>query len=230
MFEYEKELKNLTKTKTNGIILNASVTNEQTSLWKIKQEIEKYRELRTYIINLFEQDVITTIRKTSFKYLKDVPYPILIDNKKLFIDNELAIKVFTKELVYENCLFSKEKIEKGDRDCFELALIYAEVNPYVRGLFNVLKESNLLNNSFYDDLEVMLDNENIKKLIINGEGIRLPIEEFYKLNMQDKNELLKFYYNNLKKILKNIMIFETKELNNYRSNISKKKVLELYRG
>ena len=228
MFEIETELKDISKRKITGIIRSSNNYKEETNLLKLSKEIEKTRKLRNKIISSFEKDILDAINNIKYGYLKNISYPIILDYKKLFIDDLLSIKVFTKDEVYMNCLFSENRV-KGNSN-FEVERIYAEINPYIRRIFEISKESNLLNNSFYDNLEVLLFNKYLKKLIINGDGIKLPIDDFYNLDSYDKNNLLRFYYDNLKKILKNIQVQEVLELENYRSNITKQKVLGLYRG
>ena len=228
MFEIETELKDISKRKINGVINSANKLEGETNLLKLYKEIEKTRNLRTKIISSFEKDILEIIKSMNYSYLKNVPYPVIIDYKKLFIDDLLSLKVFTKDGVYDNFLFSDTEVQNNNFS--EVERIYTEIQPFIKRILDISKESNLLNNSFYDKLEVLLYNEYLHKLIISGDGIRLPINDFYNLNGYDKNNLLRFYYDNLKKILKNIQVQEVLELEKYKSDITKQKVLSLYRG
>ena len=210
----------ITKYKTQGVIQSSNKTKEWTNLYKLKKEIDKTKELRNDILNIFQQDSINSIKNINYKYLENVPFPLLIDYHSLFDNDKLKIKLFTKD-----CLYSDFKVPDTNNLKEE---ILNNIDKYVEGLLRVKKETNILDNSFYLELEVLIYNNYIKKLIISGDGIRLANDSY--LNYELKREIIYFYYKNLKKILKNIQVEEVIELEKYRSNITKQKVLEIYRG
>ena len=227
MLEIKNELKTMCQTNNQGLIQSPNKIYQETNLLKLNKEILVTRNLRNNIISLFEKDVLNTIRNMDIEYLKKVPYPLLIDYKKLFNDNYLNLKIFTKKYSYTNYLFSNQDI-KDDGE--EIEKIYNEIKPYIDGIYRIMEESKILNNTFYDQLEVLLYNKYLKKMNISGEGISLSLDNINGLSNYQKHQLLIFYYDNIKKILKHIKVNEVEELNNYRSDINKQKILKIYRG
>lgn len=223
MENIRKDLKEV--MKSNLILNNSSKIN----LYKLDEEIKRVRELRNYIIKLFEQDSFKVIKGMRFPYIKDITYPIMIDYKKLFEGDLLSLKVFTSKYIYANTKVGDKGLIDTDINSYDINIIISEITKYIEGLYRIKEESKILDNSFYDEVDIMLYYKYLQKLIVSGDGVKLPINS-YKLDSYERSELLRFYYDNLKAILKRIEVSDSEKLDNYRTNLSKRKLLELYRG
>ena len=132
-----------------------------------------------------------------------------------------------------NCLLSETRIESIDVNDIKIEEKIDKILPLVRSLLLLYKNDetrSILANDIYNDLYVYIDNQ-ISNLIINNNGIILPDMSLKKLDLtsDEKVELIHYYYDNLKKILEKILILDDKILDNYRTDLSRRKVLSLYK-
>ena len=228
MENIRKELKEVMKCNLVGNIENKR-GEERINLYKLDAEIRKVREIRNYIIRLFEQDSLRKIKRMNLPYIKEINYPIIIDYKRLFEGDLLSLKVFTNKYIYASTKVGDRGLVDTDIKSYDINIIISEITKYIEGLFRIRENCNILDNSFYDEADIMLYYKYLQKLIVSGDGVKLPIAS-YKLDSHERCELLRFYYDNLKMILKRIEISDSEKLDNYRTNINKRKLLELYRG
>ena len=171
------------------------------NLSKLNKEIKEARVTRNIIIDNFIKDSNYTIHNLNIDYLNKVPFPLIITNRDLFSDNNIKVKIY-KDYMYHDYLFNNEGLVNDKED-----LITNSIMLYIKGLFRVKEEESILDNEFYQDLIINLYNRYTDKIIINRYGINID-----------------------KDLLRKIKIINSQELDKYRLNNNKKKVLKMYRG
>ena len=117
--------------------------------------------------------------------------------------------------------------------CLKFTYFISTLYKYIEGLFRVLeneKTSNLLSSNFYDYLYLLFSDYK-EEFLINGEGARLSVYSSVFKNLTDEEELdaLKFFYDNRDLILERIFFNDNKILDNYRTSVSKRKALSIYK-
>lgn len=196
------------------------------TLDEVRCDLENLLLIRESLLEIFKTDVLKKITKHGEK--NDLKFPqggiITMENLnlKLIIDGKSV-----------NCLLSDSKIESMDTSDIKIEERINKILPFVKSLLLLYKDDetrNILANDIYNDLYVDIDNQ-INNLIINNNGIILSDLSLEKLKLTnlEKVELIKYYYDNLKKILEKILILDDKILDNYRTDLSKRKVLSLYK-
>ncbi len=210
-------LTNLLTSKKIYEFLGIKEKQDFLTLKDLQTDIIKFQKIRNLILTIFENELskLTLTKNIKLKF----------KHKELFMGNYLNLSIIDKENNY-NFLFTKNDFQTDTNN--KLILKQAKlIIQIIERLFLVFENSNILNNDFYKELYIYLDN--YLRLIINGDGILL---DFYNnlVNNDYKNEDLAFYYHNLDNILENIIVKDDLILDNYRSNLEIKKALKLYRG
>ena len=230
MEEYKYELMSMKKIPRVGIITGENRTFETINLYEVERSINKTSKIRHKLLEEFERDSNIAIRSLNLDYLKNVNFPMIISSKELIKDGLIKVKLFSSKHIFSDCLFNETGIVQSEIDSEEVYREADSIMPYIKGVFRVIQEDSFLDNSFYDELIVLLYNKYFKKLIISGNGIKLDFNEFKNLSTIDKLELERLYYKNIKRILSNIRVSNVLELEKYKTDKSLKKVLDTYRG
>ena len=225
-------IKDLERIK-NGKIVRYNKNTEENyssfiSLASVRNEIIELRNIRFKLLNKFKNEVNSELDWNRGCKI-DSSYKMSFIPTKLFLQNYLSLTIPTI-LGDCECLFDENGLvgTNGEitRDLIEKVDI---IMPYVKKLFVVKNNSIVLNNEFYKTYPVLDDNNN-PVFNINGDGIVLPYKEYEEYRTQMMQEILAYYYQNIEEILKNVLIPNTEILNNYRKDISKEKILKLYKG
>lgn len=221
-------IKDLERIKNGKLVRYNLFTLEPYSsfvvLDKVQKEIKEFNNIRFTILREFRNDMNNELDRVKGCKI-DSTYRVELDANKLFLSDYLALTIPT--ILGDNiCLFNKDGFVKSNgevtKDLLEKIKI---ILPYIKKIYNVKENSNILNNAFYDNYPVL--NFKLEKILnINGNGILLPFNEYE----DDVQDLLYYYYTNQEEILKNIIIPNTSSLENYRLNTNKEKVLKLYKG
>lgn len=223
-------IKDLERIKNGKLVRYNLYTLEPYSsfiiLDKVQKEINEFNSIRYNLLKQFKNDM-----NNSLDILKgcriDSTYQVEIDFNKLFLKDYLTITIPTI-LGDSICLFNEFGFVKSNGEVTEDLIKKIDViTPYIKQLYKVKKQSNIINNAFYEDYPV-LNSKKEKVLNINGNGITLPFNDYKDIN--NLQDILSYYYCNHEAILKNIIIPNTPTLNNYRLDINSEKVLKLYKG
>ena len=220
-------IKDLERIK-NGNLVNfnyqeSNYFSKKITLAKLNEQIKDLRHIRYYILDMFKKDIeekLDRVKGLRIEKAKEVNF----NYRNPFSSKYLFLNVATM-FGDTSCLVSENKIESASFKTSELEEIISYIFPYIKGIFNVRNNTNVLNNEFYNSLKLYNDKNNV--LNINGDGILLPFDD-YKISEEDLQELLKYYYINYNSIIKNIFIPDDNHLDKFRTNASKQKVLHLY--
>ena len=224
-------IKDLERIKNGNLVRFNENTKEKhsslISLAKLQSELSELRNIRSIILKQFRNDMNTTLDyKKGCKISSD--YKVSFSSNELFLDDYLSL--FIPTLFGDSiCLFDKNTLVSSTSSDNELYEKIEVILPYIKKIFNVKENSNVLNNEFYKDYGVF-DNFNTKVFNINGNGIIIPFYDYTDFPNKFIQELLTYYSQNSNDILKNILIPNTESLDNYRLNTNKEKVLKLYKG
>ncbi len=198
---------------------------DEINLEKVDNQIKDLRFIRYYILNLFKEDSIKALNNTNGVIENN---RIDFNPRELFLSKYLYLTISTV-LGDTNCLISKKGLESASFESEELITKIKKIEPFIKGILKLNEKTNILENIFYEEKNIF--NENLEKnLIINGDGILLPFKEYINLELKEKNELLSYYYSNIKAILCNILVPDDDVLNIYRTNVSKQKALAIYKN
>ena len=201
--------------------------NSLISLKTVNDSITYLRRIRNSIINTFKTDI-----KNEFDREKgcriDRDKNIVLSPEVLFFGDYLSTKVPTI-LGDDNCLLNEDGIVSANIITSDLEKNVNLILPYIKKLYKVHKNTKILDNDFYKDLEVF-NNDREKVLNINGHGVFLPFNDYPDLDEVELQNLLAYYYDNLDNILRNILVPNANVLDKYKEPITKEKVLELYKG
>ncbi len=223
MGEFDKimsSLESIRRFPLEGKYETETASKGLMTLYEVNEQIEYVRKIRERILKEFEKDTDVALKKYPSKGLA-------IDEKQIFEDGLVRFSVDSR-IQDSFCLVSKTGIKKCNIFGTILEDKIEKVLPYVRGLLAVYERSGVLNNLFYEDLNVLLD-AYINRLIISGYGVIFPTEDF-KLTEEEELEIKKYYYTHLKSILSNILVKDSSLLDTYRIDIDSKCALEIYKG
>ena len=190
------------------------------TLKKINDEIENKRRLRYEVLKKFYDD--TTNKLLSNKI---TGFKMIIDSRKIFVDDFLNFKLEKNDFVAYPKISATNILENSYNDSINKCLEI--IFPYIKGLYQVKKESNLLDNSFYDLLYVKLMGCFKQIFTISGDGVNIVKNP--ELNKNEYEELNRFLETYKTKILNNIKIFDNEALEPYRTDLTKRKVLSIYK-
>ncbi len=224
---YINDLERIKNSKLVKFNFGNISNSKEISLQKLDNQIKDLRYIRNHILNTFKKDC-----KNEFDRLigarieehKNVDF----DHRILFLKDYLCLKVPTM-FGDTTCLISDKGIESATFETLELEKKVKLLFPYIKGILNLKENSNVLNNEFYDDVNIYND-EKEKVLNINGDGVFLPFDDYYDLDDYELQDLLKYYYENWNNILEKINVPDEDNLNVYRTNVSLQKALALYKG
>ena len=200
--------------------------NELTLL-RLNSQIDDLRSIRSCILENFRNDCNMTLDRLKGDKIESNT-KIDFDPKLLFLSNYLFLTVPTI-MGDINCLLSEKGLENTTFDSDELRNKIDMLLPYIKNLYNVKNNSNVLDNAFYENTK-LYNNEYEHVLSINGDGIVLPFKTYFDLDDNEKQDLLAYYYSNWDKILRNIVVNENEILDKYRTNLNKDKVLNYYKA
>lgn len=225
--EVISEFNNIIFYGTEGVLINQEGEKKGfKTLEEIRLDLENLKSIRESLLQTFKNDSLKAI--SSFKDKNDIKFPRRGIIQMDYLDLQILIN---NTRVY--CLLSKNGIESINPSDLQIEEKISKMLPYVKSLLNIyqdIKTRSILANDIYNDLYVSLDGK-IKELIINNNGVILPDSSISKLNLtlDEKIELIAYYYDNLTNILEKILIKDDIILDNYRTNLSKKKVLTNYK-
>ena len=222
---YINDLEKIAKGKIERFnFLEDKKIDSLISLKIIDNRLSELRRIRSYIIELFKEDLETRVKGDKV----DNKESIRLNPERLFLNDYLSLSISTS-LGYNHCLFSKDTIVSSDSMISELENKIELILPYIKRIYEVFENTTILDNEFYDNIDIYNDNYD-KVLNLNGNGAVLPFNDYNDLNDIEKQELLKYYYSNFQPILKNILVPNTEILDPFKENITKEKVLKLYKG
>ena len=223
-------IKDLERIKNGKLVRYNLFTKEPYKsfvvLDKIQKEINEFNNIRFDLLREFRNDLNNSLDNLRGCKI-DSSYRVELDFNKLFLNKYLVLTIPT--IFGDNmCLFDENGFVSSNGEITkELKSKINVLLPYIKKIFKIKENSNIINNSFYNDYSV-LNNKSEKILNINGNGITLPFNDYTELD--DIQSILAYYYTNREDILKNIIIPNTDSLNNYRLDTNKEKVLKLYKG
>ncbi|MBQ8892171.1 MAG: hypothetical protein IJ068_04890 [Bacilli bacterium] len=212
----------------NDVKLNFGYrTNDlEINLFKLHKQIEDLRRIRYLILEQFKSDVaeeFERVRGSKIDTIKKIEF----DPRNLFFSKYLDCTIPTM-FGDTRCIVSEDGLNSASFETSEIENDISLILPYIRGILNVKNKTNVLNNEFYNGIELF--NEIKEKVLnVNGDGILLPFNDYDDLTEEEKQELLSYYYSNYNQILKNMFISDSSILNMFRTNASTQKVLALYR-
>lgn len=201
--------------------------SKEISLQKLDNQIKDLRYIRNYILDTFKNDCKCEFDRLIGARIEEHKN-IEFDPRILFLKDYLCLKVPTM-FGDTTCLISDKGIESATFKTLELEKKVKILFPYIKGIFNLKNNTNILNNDFYDDVNIY-NSKNEKVLNINGDGVFLPFDDYYDLDKYELQDLLKYYYENWNYILENINVPDEKHLDKYRTDASLQKALALYKG
>ena len=223
-----KDLESIKNGKLTRFNLNEKENYErEITLTRLNNQIQDLRTIRTYILENFKNDVKNEFDKLIGSRIEEHKN-IEFDPRMLFLPKYLFIKIPTMFGKTE-CLVSENGIESTSFDTVELNKKVKLILPYIKGILNVKNNSNILDNAFYEYLNIYNETEE-KVLVVNGDGIVLPFREYQNLDISEYEDLLNYYYTNWNKILQNSIIPDSDSLDKFRTNVSSQKALALYKG
>ena len=203
--------------KTRGVLVPLSYIDN------MRRE-RKY--IRDSIIHEFENDINRELDNLKGARI-DINQNIKLNNDKLFTLDYLNMTIPTI-LGDTNCLFSTDGVVVSTSSTSDLDKKVKVIMPYVEKLFELKNKSDILENDFYDDLNIFDDEERV--LVMHGGGVFLPFKDYKDLTEEKRQELIRYYYLNWKAILKNILVYNDEVLDRFKPDITKEKTLEIYKG
>lgn len=218
-----KEGQKIVRYSLEGHVYSSSLV----SLSKISNEIRELQAIRNFIIKLFEDDT-KMVFDNLYGSKIHVEEKASLHPQKLFLDEYLSLIIPTI-LGDSHCLFTEDEMVSSTGFGRDLETKVRLIMPYVKKIFELKKISHLLDNDFYSTLNVVDENDDTV-LKISGDGIVLPFNDYKELLPEDYRNLLMYYYNNWDKILKNVLVPTSYELDKYRLDINKEKALSIYKG
>lgn len=224
----KNEFNNIIKYPLRGTLEGVnSQTDNLISLLEVENDINKLRSIRKKLLERFEFDVTSLLNKDKKSNR------INFNSKKLMQGDLLDLDIYLNGHEY-NCLFTKYGLNSINEFNSEVEEILEKIMPYIRRLYEVYeheKMHNILANDFYDGIYVNIG-QTIKKLLICGDGVIITDETLKNLTLtlDEKIELIEFFYGNLEKILKRIYIRDEECLERFKPLTTEGKVLTLYRG
>lgn len=200
---YISMLKDMQENEGMAILLeNVGYVHGELNLKKIENDIINKRKIRYSVIKTFYDDATNALIKHKINNFK-----LYVDPKEIFKESKL------------NLVISYQ----GDKtSCLEI------ITPYITKIENFNKEDNLLDNDFYHKLLVSFPGVYQPIFMINGDGV--AIDDEYSLkekHLYDK--LVNYYLLNKDDILRNTKVFNNESLNPYRTDLSKRKALSIYK-
>lgn len=190
------------KEKTAILLENIGYIHGEVSLSRIEREIIYKRKIRYNVIKNFYDDATKALINHKINNFK-----LYVDPKEIFIGSKLNLVISSQ----------------GNKDsCIEI------INPFISKLENFKKENSLLDNDFYHKLLVSFPGFHQSIFMINGDGV--SIDDDY--SIKEKfiyDRLVSYYLSHKDDILKNIKVFDNEALEPYRTDLSKRKALSIYK-
>ena len=225
------KIQDLEKIKNGKMVRYNELTKENyssfVSLASIEKQLREVRWIRSLLLKKIYDDMNNQLDFKKGSRI-DNTYKVSFNPTKLFLKDYLALTI--PSILGDNeCLFSKEKMVSSTGFTKDLEEKSNILLPFVKKIFEVKENSHLLDNSFYQEYPV-LDLDNSKVFSISGNGVLLPFANYLDLENINLQKLLEYYYKNSEEILSQILIPNTHSLENYRKDIEKEKVFEIYKG
>jgi len=223
---YIKDLERIVNGELQRCNFGEKTSNSLVSLDKINNEIKESRYLRNYIVEEFKNDI-----KKEFDILRgsriEREENVELNLEKLFNHDYLEITIPTI-LGDTLCLLSSNDLIASTSSIGDLDEKLKVIRPYVKKLFDLKKETHILDNEFYQDVNIFDDEERV--LVMHGGGILLPFRDYKDLTKENLQDLLSYYYKNWNTILKNILVYNDQILERFKPDITKEKALGIYKG
>ena len=223
-------IKDLERIKNGKVVKYNLLTTEKysslVSLDRVQKQINEFNKVRFHLLKQFRDDMIDALEwKKGCKI--DSTYSVSFDRNRLFSNGYLVLTIPTM-LGNSTCLFDKNGLVGAEGEITRELINKANIiTPYVKKILNLKDKSNVVSNAFYEDYPV-LNNKYEKVFNINGNGVTLPFHDYTELdNVQD---ILNYYYCNQEEILQNVIIPNTRDLEKYKLDTYRDKVLKLYKG
>lgn len=189
------------------------------TLKKIDDEIENKRKLRHEILKRFYDDITN---KLLFK--KITCFKMIVDSRRIWNNDFLNFKIEKNDFIAYPKV-SIAGIEKSYNDdineCLEI------IFPFIKGMCQIHKEIDLLENNFYDSILVKLMGSLKPIFSISGDGISIVHDD--ELKQSQYEDLVRFLETYKYEILNNVSIFDNESLNPYRTDLTKRKALSIYK-
>ena len=223
---YIKDLERIVNGKIERFSLGVGPASSLVSLDKIDKERKEARGLRDLMIEEFKNDINNELEINRGSRIEPNE-TISFNPERLFNYDYLDMSIPTI-LGDTHCLFSDVGIVASTSDMSDLDIKVKLIMPYVKKLFELKKYTHLLDNDFYNDLNIFDEEERV--LVLHGGGVFLPFNDYKDLTEEKLQELLTYYYIHWDKLLKNILVTNNDILNRYKPDITKEKILEIYKG
>ena len=224
---YINDLENIKNGKIVRFELKKTFNNNSLiPLYIVNEQRRETKNLRDIVVEKFKNDVQQEFDKRRGSKI-ETPENIMLYPDELFFKDYLNIIIPTI-LGNTHCLLSNDGIVTSSSDTNDLNEKVEIILPYVKKLLKIKKESKVLDNEFFEDLDIV-NQDNEKVLYLNGGGVFLPFNDYQELPEYDLQELLLYYYHIEDILLKNILINNDIILDRFKPDITKEKILKLYK-
>ena len=224
---YIKDLENIVNGEIKRYSFTGNISNSFIPLSKIDKERKEVQWIRNQIINEFLKDLHNELDNRKNGIILPIEN-IVIYRERLFFENYFLMEI-SSILGNAHCLFNEEGLVSCSNCTDDLKEKEKLFLPYIKKMFEVKKNSKVLDNEFYEDIPIY--NENKEKVLnMHGGGIYLPFNDYDELPKLYLQELLHYYYCNWNNILNNILVSNDSILERFRIDFNKEKVLKLYKG
>ena len=217
------DLERIIKGEKITLNTNFKGDGELVSLANFDREIMKLKKLRTFILDEFKKDACSKLAKPNgiIGYKPEV----LVNPTKIFAGDYLSL-IIPSDIGNTKVLVSENGIVNASFRTSELEKQIKKIMPYIIGLINVHNNSNILQNDFYYPT-YLFDDLGQLSLLLSGLGVTLPCDNYF-ISHEELQQILVKFYSNYYKIIENIFVNDSFLFDQYKKNLSKDKVLDLY--
>lgn len=180
------------------------IKREFITLSELEKEIIKTKEIREFLLKIFQTDLNSEITKRKIKNLS-VSFP----NEEVIKNGKVHLNIATP-YDYAHFFYTKTSIASPYKEKSKIQEKASIFFPYVRGLLEVSGDDetkNIILSSFYDYFPIDLENH-LGKILVNGNGINFSIDWFSRLNLneEEKLQLLACFYNKYQEVIERIFV------------------------
>ena len=220
---YINDLEDILKGKIVRYSLEGSAkSNSLVPLSIVNNEITEKRNFRLSILDLFNDDIAKVLEENGYDE-KIVYQP----EGFFFGKDKMSLDIIGNDKIV-HCLVSKDGLMASSYTDKRILEIINLILPIVRKLLEIRKNTNALENDFYEDLSV-LNEKKEHVLTMSGGGINLPFYKYDDLDDIEIKKTLEYYYLNYGDILKNILIDNENRLGRFIPDREPEKILKLYK-
>ena len=202
------------------------IQREFITLSELEKEIIKTKEIREFLLKIFQTDLNSEITKRKIKNLS-VSFP----NEEVIKNGKVHLNIATP-YDYAHFFYTKTSIASPYKEKSKIQEKASIFFPYVRGLLEVSGDDetkNIILNSFYDCFPIDLENH-LGKILVNGNGINFSIDWFWRLNLteEEKLQLLACFYNMYQEVIERIFV-PIEDAKTYMTQANRRDVLKVYK-